>query len=356
MNRAFSGCVVRGACRSASKYGRTIALIVAAAICYVIVQSFHHPLAPPASWYHGLLTVWLSAGTTFNFIATCLLDPGSLQEDINPLLMVHRRRQQSEDEASKFGLATLIDQEGEHPMRGWRRCTESGFSMPPRSHYCRTCRRLVLRMDHHCMFVNNCIGHRNHHYFLAFLIFLFLSTLYVFAISTHALETEIHRLWTESDPTTRLGKMLSILDDPTTSYFSKRHLQIGAIADSLGWGLGPVVLGLLLPHTPIAMVTLLASGSAHSVSVVGLILLNFVGMGFSGGLLVVQGRNLWHGLTYIESCRRPPPIEFDLGPRANFGNVMGRGWRQILATLLPLPRRAQGDGLSFAHRAPARRV
>lgn len=45
-----------------------------------------------------------------------------------------------------------------------------GFK-PPRAHHCRTCKRCVMKMDHHCPWINTCCGHKNHSNFLLFLLF-----------------------------------------------------------------------------------------------------------------------------------------------------------------------------------------
>lgn len=50
-----------------------------------------------------------------------------------------------------------------------KRCEPCGTPKPARTHHCKTCRRCVLKMDHHCPFVHNCIGLRNHRYFILFL-------------------------------------------------------------------------------------------------------------------------------------------------------------------------------------------
>jgi len=41
----------------------------------------------------------------------------------------------------------------------------------PRSHHCRKCGRCVMKMDHHCPWINTCCGHLNHGNFCLFLVF-----------------------------------------------------------------------------------------------------------------------------------------------------------------------------------------
>ncbi|KAK5643261.1 hypothetical protein RI129_007106 [Pyrocoelia pectoralis] len=43
---------------------------------------------------------------------------------------------------------------------------------PPRAHHCRICKRCIKRMDHHCPWINNCVGERNQKYFMQFLVYV----------------------------------------------------------------------------------------------------------------------------------------------------------------------------------------
>lgn len=50
-------------------------------------------------------------------------------------------------------------------------CPDCEVIRTPRSRHCNICKRCVDRFDHHCPWINNCVGVKNHHVFYAFLMF-----------------------------------------------------------------------------------------------------------------------------------------------------------------------------------------
>lgn len=60
-----------------------------------------------------------------------------------------------------------------------KQCHKCLLSKPLRAHHCSVCKQCVLKMDHHCPWINNCVGFNNYRYFCLFMLYLALGCLYV---------------------------------------------------------------------------------------------------------------------------------------------------------------------------------
>ncbi|KAI8647394.1 DHHC palmitoyltransferase-domain-containing protein [Parasitella parasitica] len=97
-----------------------------------------------------------------NYFLTCKTDPGAVPTRWIP-------RQQAFIEVKK----------STHTPRFCKTCDNY---KPPRAHHCSTCNRCVLKMDHHCPWVNNCVGFANYCHFFRFLIYVDISSIYLFIL------------------------------------------------------------------------------------------------------------------------------------------------------------------------------
>ncbi|XP_064407374.1 palmitoyltransferase ZDHHC3-like isoform X2 [Halichondria panicea] len=79
---------------------------------------------------------------------------------------------------------TIVNGKKKQPpaIDAWTPCSKCETYRPPRSHHCRKCRRCVRRMDHHCPWINNCVGEKNFKYFFSFVVYIAIYTLYGFIL------------------------------------------------------------------------------------------------------------------------------------------------------------------------------
>eukprot|EP01127_Copromyxa_protea_P010492 TRINITY_DN2551_c0_g1_i8.p1 TRINITY_DN2551_c0_g1~~TRINITY_DN2551_c0_g1_i8.p1 ORF type:complete len:189 (-),score=22.48 TRINITY_DN2551_c0_g1_i8:88-654(-) len=61
------------------------------------------------------------------------------------------------------------------PQDQVRPCKKCHSWKTPRTHHCSVCERCIQRMDHHCIWVGNCVGSHNHKYFVLFLFYIVLT-------------------------------------------------------------------------------------------------------------------------------------------------------------------------------------
>ncbi|KAM8885883.1 palmitoyltransferase ZDHHC12-B-like isoform 2-T2 [Spinachia spinachia] len=68
-----------------------------------------------------------------------------------------------------------------------RRCGYCLLQQPMRAKHCQTCQRCVRRFDHHCPWMENCVGERNHRWFLVYLLVQLLALLWALHIALSGL-------------------------------------------------------------------------------------------------------------------------------------------------------------------------
>ncbi|XP_030121709.4 palmitoyltransferase ZDHHC23 isoform X3 [Taeniopygia guttata] len=66
-------------------------------------------------------------------------------------------------------------------------CTKCQLVRPARAGHCRLCGRCVRRLDHHCVWINSCVGEQNHQAFILALSFFMLTSVYGMTLTLHTI-------------------------------------------------------------------------------------------------------------------------------------------------------------------------
>ncbi|KAF5206297.1 Palmitoyltransferase pfa4 [Thalictrum thalictroides] len=90
-----------------------------------------------------------------------------------------------------------------------RFCQKCSHHKPPRAHHCRVCKRCVLRMDHHCIWINNCVGHANYKIFFVFVVYAVSASIHSLVLFVGSVLHDDPEVEKQSDSSSRLYYIIS---------------------------------------------------------------------------------------------------------------------------------------------------
>ena len=76
-----------------------------------------------------------------------------------------------------------------------KRCFQCYVVRPPRGHHCSICQGCILKMDHHCPWVNNCVGQFTQKFFILFCFYSLLGCIEVLIIEFYYQHYKSHFLF-----------------------------------------------------------------------------------------------------------------------------------------------------------------
>lgn len=123
------------------------------------------------------------------FVRAVCTDPGSVPETNDWL----RLPVTGPGEGRRPSTTFEVKQSGKR-----RFCQKCNKYKPDRCHHCRVCNSCILRMDHHCPWIANCVGWGNHKYFFLLVLYSGANCVYIIATMSSTLAEVIAHMETET--------------------------------------------------------------------------------------------------------------------------------------------------------------
>ena len=133
--------------------------------------------------------------TLFNHVLAIIIKPGSVQDLRNSKYYKEHSAYYSDN--FKITPFFIRNNNLNHQEMIWKICKYCKEIKPLRTHHCSLCDICVIKMDHHCPWINNCVGQNNQRYFL---LFLFHSFCYTFLVTILTLPILLfHKKYSQND-------------------------------------------------------------------------------------------------------------------------------------------------------------
>ncbi|RHZ70509.1 Eukaryotic peptide chain release factor GTP-binding subunit [Aspergillus turcosus] len=148
---------------------------IATGIFVVLPTALFFAYSAPWLWHHispaiPILFAYLFYLCFSSFIHASVVDPGIIPRNLHPMpppepsgdpLMLGPPT----NDWVMVKLATSDVAAMDVPVKYCKTCN---IWRPPRCYHCRVCDNCIETLDHHCVWLNNCVGRRNYRYFFAF--------------------------------------------------------------------------------------------------------------------------------------------------------------------------------------------
>ena len=133
--------------------------------------------------------------TLFNHVLAIIIKPGSVQDLRNS--KYYKEHSAYYSDTFKITPFFIRNNNLNHQEMIWKICKYCKEIKPLRTHHCSLCDICVIKMDHHCPWINNCVGQNNQRYFL---LFLFHSFCYTFLVTILTLPILLfHKKYSQND-------------------------------------------------------------------------------------------------------------------------------------------------------------
>lgn len=169
--------------------------IAATVLLYLFPDSLLNQYIIHDKFYYNLIFHGIQVFAILFYFITSFMDPGYVPQPKNNAILSPQDNEDDEHRESSVFIA-----EEDLKLEDWNKnividpdnapanfCWRCKFVRPLRSKHCYDCDRCVAKFDHHCPMVGNCVGGRNHRYFLLFMMAQTIVVVWAFYMSLNTL-------------------------------------------------------------------------------------------------------------------------------------------------------------------------